>query len=213
MSKNKKRLYDVLGLDPDAPADAIKRAYRKAAKETHPDAGGNPQEFALVKLASDVLSNPERRKRYDSTGDEAEAEPDNATSRTYQVIGSSLMKIIEQTTEKNVDMATLDICYILRQMIAADLAQLAGLLDGNRAAIKKLERIERRFKKKNKDGQPNHLQIIVAGHVQMFRKGVEQGELDVAAHKRAIMILDGTSFDVVMSSGFFHGSTTLAFGG
>lgn len=67
-----KDLYDELGIGKDATDDEIKKAYRKRASETHPDKGGSNEEFALVKLAYDVLIDPVKRSKYDNTGEKQE---------------------------------------------------------------------------------------------------------------------------------------------
>lgn len=63
-------LYGVLGLRPDAAIDDIKRAYRRKAREHHPDAGGDAERFKEVTHAYEVLADPERRARYDRFGDD-----------------------------------------------------------------------------------------------------------------------------------------------
>lgn len=64
--------YKVLGVNTDATADEIKAAYRKLARKHHPDLNPNDKEanrkFQQVNEANEVLSDPEKRKKYDKYG-------------------------------------------------------------------------------------------------------------------------------------------------
>lgn len=65
--------YDVLGVSRDATGEEIKKAYRKLARRYHPDVntGGDEQEkFKAVTHAYEVLSDPQKRRVYDTTGNE-----------------------------------------------------------------------------------------------------------------------------------------------
>jgi molecular chaperone DnaJ len=80
-------LYGVLDLRPDAAADDIKRAYRRKAREHHPDAGGDAERFKEVTHAYEVLSDPERRARYDRFGDDGSAQGRSGASDPFGFSG------------------------------------------------------------------------------------------------------------------------------
>jgi molecular chaperone DnaJ len=67
---NSENYYDILGVEKNSTQDDIKKAYRKLAKENHPDKGGDPEKFKKISVAYDILGDENKRKEYDnpSTG-------------------------------------------------------------------------------------------------------------------------------------------------
>jgi len=72
MAESKRDYYEVLGVPKDADEAALKKAYRVLAKKYHPDANpGDKEAEAKFKEASEaysVLSDPEKRRKYDQFG-------------------------------------------------------------------------------------------------------------------------------------------------
>lgn len=70
--------YEKLNVPTDASEADIKKAYRRKAQDHHPDKpDGSEDEFHAIKLAYDVLSDPERRRKFDEFGDTDEAPKGN----------------------------------------------------------------------------------------------------------------------------------------
>lgn len=84
--------YEILGVDREASAEAIRTAWRNAVRIAHPDAGGSNGLFRLLSVAYETLSDPAKRSAYDATlspsgptrssTNPGTASTDNATTRT-----------------------------------------------------------------------------------------------------------------------------------
>ena len=98
-------LYAALGIARDASTDAIRRAYRQKAKTAHPDAGGSVEGFAALSMALDVLTDPERRARYNATGEFKASGPENTRAQAMGLIAQVLDAMLaDQSDPFAVDM-------------------------------------------------------------------------------------------------------------
>ena len=78
-----KNYYTILGVTPDASTEEIRAAYRRRAKEHHPDRrGGNSEAFLELREAYSVLSDPEQRAAYDNHLREMRRRTAAATAKT-----------------------------------------------------------------------------------------------------------------------------------
>src|SRR3954454_22772073 len=79
--------YEVLGVSKNAEQSEIQRAYRKLARENHPDVNKDPAaeaRFKEISEAYDVLSDPEERKRYDAFGEDFRRVPRDVDPEAYR---------------------------------------------------------------------------------------------------------------------------------
>jgi DnaJ-class molecular chaperone len=108
--------YKILEIDKSATADDIKKAYRKLARKLHPDLNPNDKEahkkFQQINEANEVLSDPEKRKKYDQYGkDWQHAEQFESNGRVVHARKPTTAKIFLKVTSR----ASLNQCLVAEQ--------------------------------------------------------------------------------------------------
>ena len=115
MKTQAKDYYRLLGVRPDATVLLIKKAYRKLAKQYHPDVNHSPdaaERFREITEAYDTLTDPDRRRRYDRLHGfgHTTSGTDDGSSRYYRTrtstgsangnsspMASRIIKVLEET--------------------------------------------------------------------------------------------------------------------
>ncbi|MGE3582884.1 MAG: DnaJ domain-containing protein [Hyphomonadaceae bacterium] len=180
------KLHDDLGVTPDASPDEIKRAFRRGVKEHHPDQGGDESRFRALVRAHDILSDGERRRRYEETGDEGDgAEPDALRNMALGIIGQNVAAALED--EKA---AFKDVRAVIRAGINANVVRMRGEIKDAEKRLKRMEANAARWARKaGKDG-PDIIANMTGAHIGAIRANIAQASRAIEAHEMALSILD-----------------------
>jgi curved DNA-binding protein CbpA len=184
-------LYGVLGVTPNASQEDIKRAGKQRRRETHPDVGGDQEAFIAVGRALAVLSDPEARQRYDTTGD---AEPRSTENEIQSNAMSYLNGLAIQLVEGDVaDSMVHDVIGTMRDIATAarqgELTKIASL----DRTIRKVERNKDKFRRIN--GQVNFLKFALEKRLGELRKMMIAVERGRDMFDKAIDLLVSYRFD------------------
>lgn len=182
-------LYQILGIRRAAPRDEIQKAYRRKAKTSHPDAGGSVQAFGELAEAYSVLSDPDRRERYDRTGEIDKPQLSNLDASAVEIIAQKLGLIIHAEQ----DVTSLDIDALIERTVREDIDQRKAGIASLRRAIDRATRLRDRVKRKA-NGADNMLAKVLDWHEITTRNNILRHEDSVRSMERALEILRDYSF-------------------
>ncbi len=206
--------YEELGVDRGADETAIRKAYRKAVKQAHPDAGGTAEALLKVSTALAVLTDPKKRKTYDDTGRIEEDRPDNDRAAALQVIDMHVGQIVNDfiasgfAPEK--DPRRMNAIDEIRKKIRAEIMQAQDGIKGGENVVEFMRDMMKRFSLANPGASPED-DPIGRGLDRQIRNA-EQQLSDIKANIRqrrlALTIVDGYRYrfephdDNPMAQGF-----------
>ena len=110
-------LYAVLGVPRDADRATIRRAYWRHARRAHPDGGGSPEAFALIKTAHDILTDEARRRRYDETGELGELTVDTRRAQLMEMLSVGLDLAMLKLSQHARVPKSLDMVHLTREAL------------------------------------------------------------------------------------------------
>ena len=186
-------LYEILGVAPTATTDDIKKAYRKKARASHPDtgaAGGDREQFHQVQHAYDVLSDPERRQRYDETGEQGGAP---LVPTPTQILAEAFSIVLDAPVRMLSPLAMLK--EVLQARLANERRDLAEHEREIRRWRKMLEKLER------KEGEEAVLESVLERKIAPHTHGAEMSRGWIDGLQVALKMTDGYRYHGGAGSG------------
>jgi len=145
--------------------------------------------FGELSTAYSVLSDPNRRERYDSTGEIDPPRANTLDASALEVIAQKLGLIIHAER----DVTALDIGALIEAAIREDMAQRRDAIAGHKRAIERTARLRARIRRKA-NGKDNMLAKVLDWHELASKDQIKKSEAAVTSMERALEILKDYSF-------------------
>jgi curved DNA-binding protein CbpA len=176
--------YTILGVDKNTSDEDIKKAYKSRSKELHPDKGGKAEDFANLKKAFDILTDPAKRNLYDEFGidDSIDIEVEAKLVAT-QIVVSALDGLP-------------DSCDIDKEITRIFQRCLTGLKEQEARAKEARDKLQRRLdgiqKKPVNDFLTNEILRVIEGH----NREMKRTQLNYRIHDTAFRLVKEYKFDI-----------------
>lgn len=186
--------YAELSIPRAASPAEVKRAYRKRAKDAHPDAGGTAEDFNRLSRAFLVLSDPVRRAKYDHTGEVDEREPDNALSIAVSIIVGYFSAAVSDCISKGRDPCGMDLVATGRAYFEQQIKLFTQQKQPIEKAAKAMEKVEKRLRGKGK-ANPIVRHALLA-QVRSTAEPLRALDQKIQQFRDALVLLENYEFDV-----------------
>jgi curved DNA-binding protein CbpA len=184
--------YAIVGVAKDATAELIRKAYRAKAKEVHPDAGGDAENFAALSRAFGILSDPSRRLSYDRTGQADDSPEGNLTAAALNTVRNIIDSAILRICNSGQNPLEHDLIEItkasIRQAITETVNNAATMRTGAENALK----IAGRFHRADGD---NFVRRMVEDKARDFNKKADFKDQEKKRLELALEIVSQYRFD------------------
>ena len=179
--------YETLGVSRDASKEEIKKAHRKKVKAEHPDAGGDPEKFMLIQIAYEVLTDDERRERYDK----GEPDPPSIIQEAFTFVANMFKTLIDKSDES---MICVDIVGRMVGIVAMEKDNVKKQVRTWEKRIKLYEQMTKRLTFKG-NKRPNILTGLLNRELQGFRNAIKQAEKQIEMLTLATEIIKEYEFE------------------
>lgn len=178
--------YETLGVKRDASGEELRKAFRRKAKQHHPDRqGGDAQKMARTNRAYETLSDPSRRLTYDKTGhDQA---PDHIEVGAREIVIKKFMQWFGE--DRSGDMLGWSTATVYQE-IQGYQAQLSQGTQLHTKLKRKLKRLK--FKGKG----TNIIGFALDHQLEAIKQQIEMVQQNIVKHERAMILIKDFEFEV-----------------
>lgn len=180
--------YILLGLDRDAGEQAIRSAWRKAAKTAHPDSGGDAEHFGRLQTAYELLKDPVRRRVYDDTG----YDPQLADPKDLEGV-LMLEKLVNDVILDEREPGSFDPLAAMRRKLSDDIVKSRfHILELERHRARVRQHIDRLGRRPAADV----LGSMLRTRSQSIADAIRSAEAQIEAIEQAYTMLEGYSYEL-----------------
>lgn len=182
--------WEILGLEKGASDKEIKKAFRKLAKKTHPDKGGDPELFAQISRAFALIKTKEARKKFEKDKGRPEK---SLNAMAMEVILLKIMGGIQSAEDiRNVKYnALIRLCEVAFQ---DDLNKMKKKHKAEREQIEIIEDLISRFTYNGED-ENDFISYALKDEIRNTKNTLKQIELQMRIAVRGLTLLDNYSFN------------------
>jgi curved DNA-binding protein CbpA len=184
--------YQTLGIEPSATADEVAKAYRRKAKQNHPDRGGEVNDFHAIQRCYDLLSDQQAKAEYDRTGSWESKKPNQQVSVVAQLINAAFMTVVPPIINQGGDPTKIDILELIRSHISKPIADMKKQQVALKKAAEGLKKIRDRFKAT--EGE-NLLKAIADNQVNVCEDGLRGITEQINIQEQALELLKRFSYE------------------
>jgi curved DNA-binding protein CbpA len=179
--------YETLGVAKDADMMAIKKAWRRKASKAHTDRrGGDHSQMVALNRAYETLSDPEKRSRYDQTGEDKPApSPD---SQAMELIMQVFGQMVDQAPDHE------DVIALTRSNLERTLSEVGQKQKIAARQAETLEKKRKRLKHKAKKTERNFLDDLIVQRIDQLKKSAAHMAEGTALFTRALERLDDYTY-------------------
>lgn len=179
--------FEVLGINPDASSEEIDKAYKRAAKKAHPDAGGTAEEFVRVTNALAKIKDPDN-----------DGKPDNREAAAYERVANFFINSINATINHGglgtqIDLDQFDLVNGAREFFKQQIAACNDQIAKTNRQVRQFDKAIKRLKSKKKD--KGQLHTMLEHHKQQIMRLIKANQTEIEVFNLSLKVLDDYSFD------------------